>query len=153
MYRLAGEYECKIDDRGRIKLPSALLKQFGEDTTLKFTVNRGFEKHLMLYPSDVWEIKTKEIDQLNIYINQDRKAIRYFYRGATKVETDNAKRILIPKSLITYGDFKKEVILFAYQDQIEIWAKDEYEKMISEEPEDFATIAEAVFSAKQNDSE
>lgn len=143
-YQLTGEFECKIDAKGRIKLPSLLIKSFGRILT-EFTINRGFEKHLMLYPNDVWEHKTKEINQLNIYNSKHRQAIRYFYRGATQIKLDGSDRILMPKSLMEYAAIDKEVILFAYQDQIEIWSKQAYKKMCEDEPDDFAQIANEIF--------
>ena len=146
MYQLAGEYDCKIDAKGRLKLPSGLLKQLG-DMSLNFTINRGFETHLMLYPENEWLAKTKEIDQkLNIYKTKDREVLRYFYRGATKVVADSSERILIPKGLMQFAGLEKEVVLFAYQKQVEIWAKNRYEAIISEEPVEFADIADRIFS-------
>lgn len=145
MYQFTGEYECKIDAKGRIKLPANLMRQIGVDGTYEFMVNRGFENHLMLYPKDVWDKKTKELNQLNIYINKNRQMVRYFYRGATRLTTDASDRILIPKSLIEYAGIGKETTLFAYQEQIEIWAKGAYDQMLRNEPVDFATIAEQVF--------
>jgi MraZ protein len=144
MYTFTGEYEVKVDAKGRIRLPSGLLKQIGEGA-LNFVVNRGFEKHLMMYPSDVWEKKTTEINQLNIYNTKQRQAIRYFYRGATKLSTDNAERILLPKSLVEYAGIEKEAVLFAYHEQIEIWSKGAYEEMLNSEPDSFAEIADEIF--------
>ena len=144
-YQFTGEYECKLDAKGRLKLPVAIIKQMGADENLRFTVNRGFEKHLMLYPNEVWDQKTKEINQLNIYNTQQRQAIRYFYRGATEVEMDASERINLPGSLLEYAGIDKDVVLFAYQQQIEIWAKAEYEAMLGSEPKDFASIAEQIF--------
>lgn len=141
---MTGEYECKADAKGRVKLPAALLRQIAGGN-LAFTINRGFEKHLIMYPREVWEQKTNEINQLNIYNKQHRQAIRYFYRGASEITLDGADRILIPKSLIDFAGIEKEVVLFAYRDQIEIWSKDRYEAMIDEEPEDFSDIANEVF--------
>lgn len=152
MYRLAGEFECKIDNKGRFKLPATLLTQFSEVPPLKFTINRGFEKHLILYPEDVWLEKAKEIDQLNIYQANHRKVIRYWYRGATKVVTDKASRILIPKSLVEYAKLNKELVLSAYQQQIEIWDKTLYEEMIGDEPEEFSELAESVFFKKNDEN-
>ncbi len=150
MYHLAGEYECKIDAKGRIKIPAGLLKQLGA-LSLNFTINRGFENHLMMYQEQVWTEKTKEIDQLlNIYLEEDRKVLRYFYRGATKVEADGSGRILVPKNLIDYAGLEKQIVLSAYQNQIEIWAKNRYEEMIAEEPENFSAIAQKAFSRGLN---
>lgn len=145
MINLTGEYECKLDAKGRLRIPTALLKQLGEEIALGFTVNRGFEKHLMLYPKNVWDKKTTEINQLNIYNKKQRQAIRYFYRGATAVKLDASERILVPKSLADYAGMAKEVVLFAYQDQVEIWSKEAYEAELGQEPEDFASISDELF--------
>jgi len=150
LYQFAGEFECKLDSKGRVKLPTNLVRQIAPDgISLNFTINRGFEKHLMLYPNAVWEKKTKEINQLNIYNTKQRQAIRYFYRGATKLMADSADRILIPKNLIEYAGIQKEVVLFAYHEQIEIWAKDRYEAVLDQEPEDFSSLADEIFGGNQ----
>lgn len=146
MHQITGEYDCRLDAKGRLRLPSALVKQLNPgEGALSFTMNRGFEKHLMLYPSDVWNTKTKEINQLNIYNTRQRQAIRYFYRGATELTLDAADRILVPKGLMDYAGIEQDVVLFAYQHSIEIWSKEQYEKILDEEPEDFASIANEIF--------
>ena len=60
MYQLRGEYECSVDAKGRLRLPSGLLRQFGGSGSLSFVVNRGFEKCIMLYPKEVWDRKAAE---------------------------------------------------------------------------------------------
>ena len=144
MYQLTGEFECKMDVKGRLRLPTSLIRQIGAGI-LSFTVNRGFEKNLMLYPKDVWDSKTKEINQLNIYNTRQRQALRYFYRGATELVLDSADRILLPKSLIEYAELQQELVLFAYHEQIEVWSKKNYEAIIAAEPEDFSVIADEIF--------
>jgi len=95
MPQLLGEYDCKIDAKGRLRMPSGLLKQLGESESYTFVINRGFEKCLMLYPEEVWNKITKEIDQLNIFDEKKRQFVRYFYRGATTVNTDSYSPIKI----------------------------------------------------------
>jgi MraZ protein len=143
MHQFTGEYRVKIDAKGRLKLPKALIEQIAGE--LVFTVNRGFEKHLMLYPKDVWDKKTKEINRLNIYNTKQRQAVRYFYRGATEMTADGSDRVLLPKSLMDYALIDKEVVLFAYHEQIEIWAEKMYDQVLNEEPEQFAEIADEIF--------
>ena len=145
MIGFLGEYEATVDAKGRFLLPGAIKKKLPEDTPGQFVINRGFEKHLMLYPNEVWERKSKEINQLNIYNTQQRQAIRYFYRGATELEMDASERINIPGSLMEYAGIDKDVVLFAYQQQIEIWSKEAYEVMLNQEPDDFASIVEGIF--------
>ena len=149
MYQLTGEYECKMDPKGRIKLPAGLIRQLGGSGSLAFVMNRGFEKCLMLYPKQIWEKKASEVNRLNIYIPKQRQFVRYFYRGATEISTDTADRLLIPKNLNEYAGLGKEIMLFAYHEQIEIWAKDRYAEMLSSEPEEFSELAAEVFGSIQ----
>jgi len=143
--QLLGEYECAIDQKGRMRMPSGLVNQLGEDAQkLSFIVNRGFEKCLMLYPKPVWDKITTEINQLNTYNKKNREFIRYFYRGAQEVTMDAADRILISKRLLEYADINKDVILSAYNDRIEIWAQEGYDDLMAEEPTDFSDLAEEV---------
>ncbi len=130
-------------------MPSALVRQIPK-IDLGFTLNRGFEKHLILYPKEVWDKKTIEIDRLNIYNKKHRQAIRFFYRGATQISMDSNDRLLMPKSLMEYAGISGEVILFAYQEQVEIWAKDQYEAFLGDEPEDFSAIADDIFGGLSN---
>ena len=152
MQRLTGEFECKVDAKGRLRIPSSLVRQLGSDN-LTFTINRGFERHLILYPKTVWDKKASEIDQLSMYKSKERQALRYFYRGASELVLDSSDRILLPKSLMKYAGIESEIVLFALQEQIEIWSKEEYEKMIAEEPEDFAQIADEIFGNSVNKDE
>jgi len=129
-------------------MPSQLVKQLGGQEALAFVVNRGFEKNLMLYPKPVWEGITKDINNLNPYDKQNRDFLRYFYRGATEIEMDNQDRILINKKLAEYAGIEKDVVIFAYNDRMELWAQEEYERFMSAEPNDFSDLAQKVLGTK-----
>jgi MraZ protein len=92
-----GEYECKLDEKGRLKLPSAILNQLGESSSHDFVANRGFEKCLYLFPKTVWTSKLSEIQGLNEYLPEVRQFKRIFYRGSTELIPDKTDRILLPK--------------------------------------------------------
>ena len=151
--QLLGEYECKIDAKGRMRMPTGLIGQLGEEAALDFVINRGFEKCLMLYPEPVWDRITNEINQLNLYNKKNRDFVRYFYRGAQKVAMDSADRILVSKRLLEYAGIDKDVILSAYHDRIEIWAVDQYEHLLDEEPADFSDLAEDVLGRANGNAE
>lgn len=144
MAYLIGEYDCKLDSKGRFVLPSGLKKQLMPGDQERFVVNRGFENNLTLYPDSEWQKISREVNSLNLYNKKNREFVRYFFRGATELMADAANRLLLPKSLLDYGKIDKEVVLFAYGQRIEIWAKDAYERMMQNEPEDFSSLAEEV---------
>lgn len=153
MTSFIGEFECKLDPKGRIMLPSGLRKQLDPAANEKFVLNRGFEKCLVLYPKNEWESISSEINKLNQYVRKNREFIRYFYRGATELGLDGTGRLLLPKRLLSYAGVEKTSMLFAYSNRIEIWDKDTYEGLLTDEPEDFANLAEEVMGNKSNTEE
>jgi len=150
MANLIGEFECKIDAKGRIMLPAGLKKQVSPEAQDKFVINRGFENCLVLYPQNEWKVISDEINQKNLYNRKNRNFVRYFYRGATELSLDGNNRLLMPKNLLAYSNIKKEVILFAFSNRVEVWAKDVYESLLTDEPEDFALLAEEVMGKSSN---
>lgn len=144
MPQLHGEYECKLDAKGRLRMPSTLLRQLGGTGPYTFFVNRGFEQCLIIYPEKVWESTLEKINELNVYRTQERNFIRYFFRGVSDVTTDSADRILLNKSLLDYAEISRNAVLFAYLDRIELWDKSIYNQWLNKEPEDFALLAEQV---------
>ena len=144
MGALIGEYECKLDEKGRLMVPSGLKKQLPANEQKKFVVNRGFEKQLNMYPQKEWEKISSQINELNLFVKQNREFVRKFNNGATEVEVDGSGRILLPKTLMQYAGIDKEAILFAHSNRIEIWSKAEYDKFMKEGADDFAALAEQV---------
>jgi MraZ protein len=153
MAYLIGEYDCKLDTKGRFVLPAGLKKQLLPGDQERFVINRGFEKNLTLYPDSEWQKISREVNSLNLYNKKNRDFVRYFFRGSTELSTDSSNRLLLPKSLLDYAGIDKEVVLFAYGQRIEIWAKDAYEQMMNNEPEDFSALAEEVMGKINNEPE
>lgn len=150
MLNLIGEFECRIDAKGRFILPAGLKKQLPAEAQDRFVINRGFENCLVLYPHEVWQTISDEVNQLNIYTKKNREFVRYFYRGATELALDTANRLLLPRPLMQYAGLEKELVMFAFSNRIEIWAKEAYDKLHLNEPEDFSTLAEEVMGKKDN---
>ncbi|MCO6460206.1 MAG: division/cell wall cluster transcriptional repressor MraZ [Saprospiraceae bacterium] len=148
MQQLYGEYECSVDEKGRLKLPSALLRNVGGNPPYKFFVNRGFEKCLMLYPEKVWEKIVEKVNNLNSFVTEERNFIRYFFRGLRDVATDSAERILLPKPLLEFAGIQKEVVLFGYMDRVEIWDKAAYYAWADVEPDNFALMSDRLLGNK-----
>lgn len=113
-----------------------------------FVINRGFENCLILYPEKVWEEISKEVNALNQYDRRNREFVRYFYRGAQRLEVDGADRVLIAKRLLEYAGINKDVILVAVNDRIEVWAKDSTTWCWTKNRIDFSDLAQAVLGDK-----
>jgi MraZ protein len=143
MIQLLGEFDCAMDAKGRVRLPSGLLKQLGEEG-VSFVLNKGFEKHLTLYPKSVWEKTVEKFSSLNTYDSSTRDFLRRFHNGATNIEVDEQSRILIPKRLLEYAGMEKDVILSCYNDKIEVWDATEYERFVNNSEVSMSELAQKV---------
>lgn len=139
-----GEFEVKLDDKGRVVLPAGLKKQLPKDTVGKLVLNRGFEKCLTLYTKKDWDEELVNLEKLNHFNKKHRMFIRQFSNGATEVQLDNSSRLLVPKKLCEYAEIKNEAIFYAYGNKIEIWSKHLYDDMMQVDADDFADLAEDV---------
>ena len=153
MANLLGEYKCRRDDKSRILVPAALLRQIAPEAEQKFVINRGFERCLVLYPMDEWIQISDEFRKLNLYRKKDREFMRYFQRGATELALDGNNRLLLPKTLLGYAGIDKDIILFAYSNRIEVWDAETYRNLLTDEPDDFANLAEEVMGDRDNQEE
>lgn len=139
-----GEYEIKIDSKGRLRLPAGLKKQMSPAANGRFVVNRGFEKSLEIYPFDVWEKTRAKVEKLNNFNKKNRKFIRAFLGGATELVLDSADRINIPKHLLEYADINGDAILTPGKHTLELWNKERYEAELDLDSDDFSELAESV---------
>ena len=123
-----GEYDCKVDAKGRIILPIAFRKQMGETDTYRFVIkNDLYTQSLELYTMDEWELQNRIImSNINIFNEVHQQAFRDFKMGATIVECDPAYRILIPGRLLKLAEITDEALLSGSIGKIEIWSKPLY---------------------------
>ena len=144
MISFNGEYECRLDDKGRVKIPSGLLKQLPSEAKENFFVNRGFEHCLILYPKSEWQNIIAEINKLNSFNEKTRKFRRYFYRGATELTLDSSDRILLPKQLFEWANIDKDITLFAHTNMVEIWDSNTYKTLLDDDPINYSELGEQV---------
>ena len=144
MTSFLGEYEVAIDAKGRMLLPAGFRKQLPEGAAEKFVVNRGFESCLTLYTMDVWNALSEKINKLNDFKPATREFKRLFLNGATMIEVDSADRILLPKPLQEHAGIKKEAVLSAQGNKVELWDKDTYYNYIRQNAVNFSKLAEDV---------
>ncbi|MBN9350190.1 MAG: division/cell wall cluster transcriptional repressor MraZ [Chitinophagaceae bacterium] len=143
-----GEYEARLDAKGRFLLPAGFKKQMPE-VAAPFVLNRGFEKCLSLYTAESWNPLFEKLGLLNDFDPKVREFKRYFLNGATQVEPDTAGRILLPKNLMEYAGLDKDIVLVSAIDKIEIWDKIKYRQFFDNfSPESFSDLAREVMAGK-----
>lgn len=134
MTGLIGEFECKVDVKGRFMFPVNLRKQLDAAFEKGFVINRNLhQKCLVLYPIAEWEKLNKKLSKLNRLIKANDVFVRKFTGGATGCEADSAGRILLPKALNEYADIKTDIKVLGSNNVIEIWDKKLYEDFLEQD--------------------
>ena len=150
MNYLIGTYECKIDVKGRLLIPSAFKKQLAPVIPKGFVLKRAvFQNCLELYPLEQWEELIKKVNSLNRFKKKNNDFIRRFTAGVKFIELDSNGRLLIPRDLIEFSNIKREVTLSTSVNIIEIWDKSSYEKAIADSRDNFAQLAEEVMGGDE----
>jgi MraZ protein len=140
---LTGEFECKLDNKGRMLIPAGLKKKLPEAESEGLVINRGFGEYLVIYTKKQWEDKLADLtSKLNEYDEEDMADMRYFVRGAAELEPDAAGRVNLPASLLKHAGIANEVVITCLPGRIELWAADKHENNIKTEPKDFKKFAE-----------
>ena len=145
MVNFIGEYSAKIDDKGRIILPSAFKSLLPADD-MRFVVRKDiFDDCLEMLTFSEWEKRSEQIkSRLNFLKKEHASFWREFMRGNTVVTPDNKLgRISIPKKLLDAIGAEKEVIFAGNDHKIERWAREKYESSAIPE-EEFVSLAEKV---------
>ncbi|MCH8535660.1 MAG: division/cell wall cluster transcriptional repressor MraZ [Flavobacteriaceae bacterium] len=151
MTHLIGTYECKVDSKSRLSMPSGIKKQLLPKLEEGFVLKRSvFQKCLELYPMSEWEVLMQKLNKLNRFKKKNNDFIRKFTAGVKLVEVDANGRLLIPKDLVAFSGIEKEVVVASAINIIEIWDKQVYEASI-DDVDDFADLAEEVMGEDGDD--
>ncbi len=143
MAGFVGDFQCKVDAKGRVSFPSALKKQMNASSDGRFVLKKDlFEQCLVLYPMEEWERKSDQLRRkLNPYNKKHNQFLRNFFKGSAEVVLDGNGRLLLSRRLMDQVDIEHEVVLAGQYEKIEVWAASKYEA-IDEAPDDVAAMAE-----------
>ena len=149
MLNLLGEYNCKVDAKGRVLFPARLRKQLEAVLERGLVVNRDiFEGCLVIYPQPEWDKVNEEMARLSRYNAKHQLFQRKFMNGASALELDNAGRIHLPASLMQHAgiDVKdaNELVITGMGERMEVWSAARYAERVLADDVDFAALAEEV---------
>ncbi len=142
---LNGTYYCKMDSKGRIMLPVELRKQLADLKMDSFVLKRAvFEKNLEMYPMNEWGKLMEKLNKLNRFKKKNIEFLTRFLAGVRNVNIDGTGRMQIPKDLVKIAGLKKEVVIASAINILQIWDKDDYERFLEEQADNFSDLAEEV---------
>ena len=137
---LLGEYELRIDHKGRLAIPARFREVFRSG----LVVSRGFDKCLTAYTVPEWEKVAEKLVALPLTQLNPRRISRFTFSGAFDLELDRQGRVIIPLTLRQYAELNEEAIVVGAFSHLQIWSKKLWATEKEFMSEHAAEIAEAV---------
>lgn len=140
-----GSAPTRIDDKGRLKVPTAFRRHLEERYGREVFITSVHGDSVLLYPLPVWE----EIEaRLAALPSTDRVKQRYLERVSyfgQQGKLDGQGRVVLPQLLRESAEMEGDVVVSARLDHLEIWNHRRLQARFSEQPftdEDFAYLSE-----------
>jgi MraZ protein len=143
---LTGEYDCKLDPKGRLVLPAKVKAALPNGDANQLVLVRGLEPCLVLYPRSAWEVIQNRVTALDEFNEDYRQFQRNFLRGVTDVELDTIGRFLLPGSMRRYAGLEKEAIIVGLGNRCELWDPTRYDDFLIKDSAAFSKLAQKFVS-------
>lgn len=126
-----GEFEYKIDEKGRVPVPPKFRSALREGVVL----TPGLEKCITAYPLPEWKKVAATLTTGAVSSAKLRRLNRAVFATAFSLEVDRQGRIALPAPLRQYALIEDDVVIIGANNYLELWNKElwEAEKAISQE--------------------
>jgi MraZ protein len=126
-----GEFDYKIDDKGRVPIPPRFRNALKDGIVL----TPGQEKCITAYTIPEWRKLATALTGSSVTRSKMRRLSRAMFATAFSTKVDNQGRIAIPAPLRDHAQIVDDVVVAGANTYLEIWNKVlwEEEKGISQE--------------------
>jgi len=138
--QLLGQYQAKLDLKGRLFFPSKLKKILGNN----LIITRGYEGSLIVVKKDSWNSLTQNIQSQPFVSGAARETARFILGNATQISLDSQGRFLCPTYLKKYAGLKNQVIFLGLGNYVEIWDQKTWNNHQEKLDSTISTISEKI---------
>ena len=126
-----GEFEYKIDEKGRVPIPPKFRKELKEGAVL----TPGVEKCIITYTLPEWKKLATSLTTGSLTRSKLRRLNRAIFATAFSLNIDKQGRVALPIPLRQHAGIEDEVIIAGANTYLELWNKEQWEseKAISQE--------------------
>lgn len=150
MLRLRGKASATVDDKGRLKLPTAFkagIESFDNKDRIgcRYYLTSLDGQSARFYPIGVWEVIETNLSRVSGTNQAKRRFLEVTAYYGLEVDLDSKGRFLISQVLRDSAQLKGEVAVLGQIDHLVIWNRNIFERRITAGPlttDDLAVLAE-----------
>lgn len=125
---LTGEYKHALDPKKRLFIPAKHRDELGSS----FMIVRDMrESCLKVHSLESWQAFVEPIKKMPRA--QSEKIMRFLHSDALTAEPDSQGRVVLSAPLIEHAKIVKDAIVVGCGGYVEIWAAEEYERVMNNE--------------------
>ena len=126
-----GEFEYKLDEKGRVPIPPKFRGALREGVVL----TPGLEKCIIAYPLPEWKKVADTLTAGAVSPAKLRRLNRAIFATAFSLDVDRQGRVALPVPLRQYALIEDDVIIAGVNNYLELWDKELWgaEKAVSQE--------------------
>ncbi|MEE8205044.1 MAG: division/cell wall cluster transcriptional repressor MraZ [Dehalococcoidales bacterium] len=137
-----GEFEYKIDEKGRVPLPPRFRAHAKDGVVL----TTGVEKCITAYPLADWKKLAATLTAGPVTRSKLRRLNRALFASAFYLSMDGQGRISLPAPLRDHAGIGDEVVVAGANNYFELWNKDSWEEEKANSQEQVWQIIESLES-------
>ena len=123
-----GNHLAKIDEKGRLKLPSAFKQLVDAAHVTQFYVTSTDGKSAEIWPLPEWEKREEQLANSSTLDDAVRKYLNLTSYYGQQVEMDNQARLLLPQILRSSARLDAEVAVFGIRTHLEVHNREAFER-------------------------
>ena len=126
-----GNHPAKVDEKGRLKLPSAFKQLVDATNVTQFYVTSTNGESAEIWPLPEWEKVEQQLAESSTMDDAVRKYLNVTSYYGQQVEMDNQARILLPQILRNAARLDGEVTVFGIRTFLEVHNREKFEQNLA----------------------
>jgi MraZ protein len=123
-----GNHPAKIDEKGRLKLPSAFKQLLEAANVTQFYITSMDGKSAEVWPLPEWEKRERQLVESSTFDDAVQKYLDLTSYYGQQVEVDNQARLLLPQILRGTATLDAEVTVFGKLSYLEVRNREIFEQ-------------------------
>jgi MraZ protein len=129
-----GNYAATVDERSRIRLPSAFLTPLRETFGDELFLTSLFGDCMRIYPLKAWLLYEKKLMRIPSMNPSRAKLLGRLTFFGQEARLDKVGRVLIPQRLRAGARLEGEVAVLGHLDYLEVWNPELYLEKLEADP-------------------
>jgi MraZ protein len=126
-----GNHPAKVDEKGRLKMPSAFKQLVDASNVTQFYVTSTNGESAEIWPLPEWEKVEQQLAESSTMDDAVRKYLNVTSYYGQQVEIDNQARLLLPQILRNAAQLDGEVTVFGMRTYIEVHNRVKFEQNLA----------------------